>query len=323
MTERPEPGPAQPAARGGAVPSGALEGLVVVSIAQNLPGPVAAARLQGLGARVVTIQPPSGDPLRHQLPELFEHLHRGQEVLSLDLKSDEGRERLEGLLEGADLLLSSSRAGALRRLGLDFASVHPRHPGLCQVDLVGFPGDHADRPGHDLSFQAGAGLLDPDRLPRTLSADMHGAEQAVSAALTLLLSRERHGTRGPDGRWASGGGHEQMALSEAALDLALPVRWGMTGPESPLGGASPYYRIYPAAQGHVALAALEPHFVQALVGLGLDPQGDVPEQLTWILAERTAQEWEDWAARAGAPLTALAEPVRPGPSPDRPESGAP
>lgn len=146
MTERPEPGPAQPAARGGAVPSGALEDLVVVSIAQNLPGPVAAARLQGLGARVVTIQPPSGDPLRHQLPELFEHLHRGQAVLSLDLKSDEGRERLEGLLEGADLLLSSSRAGALRRLGLDFASVHPRHPGLCQVDLVGFPGDHADRP---------------------------------------------------------------------------------------------------------------------------------------------------------------------------------
>ena len=73
----------------------------------------------------------------------------------------------------------------------------------------------------------------------------------------------------------------------------------------------------------MALAALEPHFVQALVGLGLDPQGDVQDQLTRILAERTAQEWEDWAARAGAPLTALAEPVRPGPSPDRPESGAP
>ena len=323
MTESLDSGTSQSSQLGEAATSGALEGVVVVSIALNLPGPVAAARLQGLGARVVTILPPSGDPLQHLLPELFDHLHRNQEVLSLDLKSEEGRDRLEDLLAGADLLLSSSRAGALRRLGLDFDSVHARHPGLCQVDLVGFPGEHADRPGHDLSFQAGAGLLEPDRLPRTLSADMHGAEQAVSAALALLLSRERHGTRGPDGRWASGGGHEQTALSQAALDMALPVRWGMTAAESPLGGASPYYRVYPAAEGHVALAALEPHFVQALVGLGLDPQGDVQDQLTRILAERTAKEWEDWADRSGAPLTALAEPGRPDPSPSRTVTDSP
>lgn len=295
-----------------------LDGVVVISIAVNLPGPVAAARLTELGAEVTTVLPPAGDPLQHYVPELFDALHRDQRLLTLDLKTEDDRRDLEQRLHGADLLLSSSRAAALRRLGLDFDALHERHPWLCQVDIVGFPGEGADLPGHDLSFQAGSGLLSPGQLPRTLIADMHGAEQALSAALTCLYARDR----GPQVRAAGSpadpaprprkgtageGRRVEVALSEAARAMALPWRFGMTASTSPLGGASPLYGIYPAATGHVALAALEPHLAAALVqGAQLEPGEDLHRQLSELFAGRDAEDWQAWGARHGIPVTALA-----------------
>ena len=64
-----------------------LAGVRVVTIALNLPGPVAAARLQELGADIVTVLPPSGDPVATLVPALYEELHRGQSVRTVDMKS--------------------------------------------------------------------------------------------------------------------------------------------------------------------------------------------------------------------------------------------
>lgn len=287
----------EPTGSAGAAP---LAGVRVVSIALNLPGPVAAARLQELGADVVTVLPPSGDPVATLVPALYEELHRGQSVRTVDMKSADGAEEMEEILAGADVFITSQRSGTLHRLGLDAEAVRARHRRICQVDITGFAGERTDVPGHDINYQAEAGLLEPGPPPRVLAADLHGAERAVSAALALLWAR------GADGQ----GGHAVVALADAAHALALPNRHRMTDPRSPLGGAAPNYGIYPAAEGHVAVGALEPHFAAALVeGLGLDPQGDVRAQLAEALLQREAAHWQSWGEERGIPLTALAAPA--------------
>src|SRR5919202_5567028 len=114
-----------------------LRGIRVVSLALNVPGPVAAARLCRVGATVTKIEPPDGDPLARVCPAWYEELCAGQDVVRLDLKDAAGRASLDGLLEGADLLLTSSRPAALGRLGLSRPDLHVRFPCLAPVPPVG------------------------------------------------------------------------------------------------------------------------------------------------------------------------------------------
>lgn len=275
----------------GALP---LAGMRVVSLAINVPGPVAAARLRDLGATVVKVEPPQGDPLAGACPAWYEELHRGVEVLRLDLKLPGPRAQLDQLLAGADVLLTSMRPAALARLGLDRESVRARFPRLVHVAIVGHPGSQADRAGHDLTYQAGLGLVTPPQLPRTLLADLAGAERAVSAALALLLARARGG----------GGGYAEVALADAAAAFAAPLRHGLTAPGGWLGGGLAWYQLYPAREGWVAVAALEPHFLARLgEALGVDPTRR--DQLEQAFRTRTAAEWEAWAVERDLPLAAV------------------
>ena len=277
--------------------SGPLAGLRVVTLAVNVPGPAAAARLKAFGASVVKVEPPSGDPLMHQNPAWYRALSTGQEVVRLNLKEDEGFSLLEGYLGRADLFLTSSRTGALARLGLGPDDLRRKHPRLCGVAITGFPSPRGDEPGHDLTYLADYGLLTPPEMPRSLLADLAGAERAVSAALALLLGRER-GVDGP------GSGHVELALSEAAAYLAEPLRYGITAPGAHLGGGFPGYGLYRASDGWIAVAALEPHFWEKLLReLGLEDAGR--EELEEVLCREAAAHWEDWAAERDLPVAAL------------------
>lgn len=272
--------------------AGPLVGTVVVSLALNLPGPLVARRLAGLGADVTKVEPPAGDPVAQALPSLYAALTTGQRVCPLDLKDAADRDRLDRLLDGADLLLTSSRPSALGRLGLDPESVATRWPRLCQVAIVG-QCDAPERAGHDLTYQAGAGTLPASGMPTVLLADQAGAERAVASALLALLVRSRTGA----------GSHHQVGLADVTHELAEPLRHGATGPEGPLGGGHPTYRLYDTADGAVALAVLEPHFLARLVELlGVPPTA---EALAAVLATRTATEWERWAIEHGLPLAAV------------------
>jgi alpha-methylacyl-CoA racemase len=267
-----------------------LEGFRILTLAVNLPGPLAAAQLRRLGATVVKVEPPAGDPLAHVRPEWYDRLRDGQQVVMLDLKG-EGRGQLDEWLGRCDLLLTATRPAALHRLGLDRDTVRSRHPRVCQVAIVGESAPRQDRPGHDLTYQARAGLLDPPHLPRTCLADLAGAERVVSTALALLLARER-------GR---GAGYAEVSLAEAADDFAAPWRHGLTTAAGVLGGAYPGYGFYRAREGWLALAALEPHFWDGLVReLGLTNPGH--GQLQEAFLTRTAEEWEAWAEEHGLPL---------------------
>ncbi|MBA3491107.1 MAG: CoA transferase, partial [Rubrobacteraceae bacterium] len=206
-----------------------LQGVRVLTLAVNLPAPVAASRLCAKGASVVKVEPPGGDPLALMCPGYYEDLSAGQEVVRLDLKDQRDRASLDDRLEGMDLLLTATRPAALERLGLSWPELHARFPRLCQVAIVGHPPPNEDAPGHDLTYQARFGTLSPPGMPPVLAADLAGAERAVSAALSLLFARER----------GQGAGYEQVALSEAARSFAEPLRQGLTTPGGVLGGGFP------------------------------------------------------------------------------------
>jgi alpha-methylacyl-CoA racemase len=271
-----------------------LEGVRLVTLAQNVPGPAAAARLESFGASVVKVEPPNGDPLASSNPAWYGALAAGQEVVRLDLKSNAGRDRLDEHLVKADVLLTSNRLAALARLGLGPEELGTRYPRLCYIAITGYPTPREDAPGHDLTYLADLGLLSPPEMPRTLLADLAGAERAVSATLTLLLDRER----------GMGAGYAEVALSEAAAFFAEPLRYGITKPGALLGGGFPGYGLYEAMDGWVAVAALEAHFWESLL-LELGLEEATREDLEGVFLRRTAEEWERWATERDLPLKAV------------------
>lgn len=249
-------------------PSGhSLRGVRILSVALNLPGPAAVMRLADMGASCTKLEPlpPAGlpkgsssDPMGMYAPHAYAQLHAGVKVVQADLKSDKGQARLDALLSKADVLIASFRPSALKKLGMDWASLHTRYPALIQVCIVGAKGAGAEIPGHDLTYLAAHGLVNGLNLPATLFADMAGSSLTVEAVLKALLQRAR------PGRTHRKGVFHEVALEDAAAYLALPRHWGLTMPRGSVGGAHAGYAVYACIKGRVAVAALEPHFADRL-----------------------------------------------------------
>jgi alpha-methylacyl-CoA racemase len=271
-----------------------LNGIRIISTAVNVPGPVAVAILRDMGATVVKIEPPAGDPLAAAAPGWYAELSARLEVMRLDLKSGESRHIVDDLLADADVLVTSSRPSSLGRLGLSYPDLRDRHPKLCHVAIVGHLAPQQEVAGHDLTYQADAGLLTPPAMPRTLIADLAGAQRVVIAALDLLFARARGGA----------GGYVEVSLADCAGLFAEPLRHGLTSETGPLGGADAAYNLYPTRDGWVAVAALEPQFRASLareLNVSLDDRAAVAR----VLSERSAVEWERWGIASGLPLAAL------------------
>ena len=262
-----------------------LHGTRVVTMALNAPGPVAARRLCDAGATVTKIEPPAGDPLEQFCPGWYGELHDGIAVERVDLKSAAGAARMRALVAEADLFLSSQRPSALARLRLDRASLRAdeatRH--VRSLNIVG----ELERPevaGHDLTYLAAAGLLGRE-MPRTLVADVLGAEHAFAVALQLL--------REPPGASAD------VGLFDSLAPLMAPMRHGLTRPGALLGGGLPAYRLYDTREGRVAIAALEPHFQERVYALLALPPGS---DLSDVMSTRTAAEWAAWGETHDIPI---------------------
>ena len=258
----------------------------IVSLALNLPGPVAVARLVAEGATAIKIEPPWGDPLAGIGKSWYDELHANVSIERLDLKTSAGMTALKARLAAADVFIAGHRLRALVKLGLDADALAREFPTLRHLNIVGDTA-HPDKAGHDLNYQARAGLVH-GTLPLTLAADMAGAERAYGAVLALMHE-------GP-------GARRVVGLFDAVNDLAAPLRHGLTGPGGPLGGANPAYAIYTAKEGLVAIGALEPHFRARLYDtLGLPDGSD----LAITMLTRTAVEWEEWALAQDIPLVAV------------------
>jgi len=267
-------------------PTEPLDGVRILTIAQNLPGPLAVARLKRAGARVIKVEPPKGDPFLALSPAWHAEMHVGIPVERLDMKSESGQARMASLLGDSDVLITSQRPSALTRLGLGAKALRSRFPRVRVLRIVGSVRD-PERPGHDLTYQAQAGLLGDD-MPRTLAADVMASERAFAGVLMLL--------RQPPGSAMD------VGLVESLAPLLAPLRHALTTPGGALGGGAPRYRVYPARSGRIAVAALEPHFEARLYEqLGI-PAGSDPSSR---FLDRTAIEWEAWARECDLPIVAV------------------
>ncbi len=298
-----------------------LEGTLVVDLSRYLPGPLVGRLLADLGARVIKVEEPElGDPSRHD-PQgkggqsaLATLLLAGHESLALDLKRPAARECLEDLLLKADVLVESFRPGTLGRLGLDPSALRRSYPRLviCSVTGWGQGGPHAQRAGHDLTYQAIAGSLAASpAMPAVPTADVTGAWSAVSAVLAALLRR----TRTDRGAWID------QALLDAASHSAV-TSWAAEGEGTKdvgepllLTGGIPCYDLYRTRDdGWLALGALERRFWKELCkavdrkDLTLRQYSSDPavrREVASLVAGRTRAEWARLMAEHDIP----AEPV--------------
>ncbi|BEU96469.1 CoA transferase [Acidovorax sp. DW039] len=287
-----------------------LQGVRILSLALNLPGPAALLRCARMGATCTKLEPPaapgqpSADPMALYSPEAYRALHPGIHILQAHLKTEPGQALLHEELAKTDVILTSFRPSALSKLGLSWDALHPRYPRLSLVRIVGTGGAQAEEPGHDLTYLADAGLLTSTEMPATLYADMGGALMASEAVLQALLVRAQ----------TDEGQCLEVALADAAAWLAQPRTWGLTMPEGDVGGQHAGYRIYPCADGRVAVAALEPHFAARLcAAAALPPQGDAATMrapgthaaIAAFLKQQTRQNLEALAAAQDIPLHTL------------------
>jgi crotonobetainyl-CoA:carnitine CoA-transferase CaiB-like acyl-CoA transferase len=222
-----------------------LQDTLVVDLTRYLPGAFASRELLRLGARVVRVEPPDGDPMRHVQAEWHDELNAGKESVVCDLKLDPEFGR--ALCRSADVVLESFRPGVSERLGL---APGPRTV-WCSITGFGSVGRHAARAGHDLNYLGWAGVLD-DAVPPVPVADYAGAYAAVREVLAGLLERERTGS----------GVRREVSLTHESHALAAPPI---------LRGTVACYRLYTTADDRLlTVAALETRFwirLCELVGL--------------------------------------------------------
>jgi crotonobetainyl-CoA:carnitine CoA-transferase CaiB-like acyl-CoA transferase len=218
--------------------------MLVVDFTRYLPGAFASAELQRLGARVVRVERPGGDPMRATAPEWYELLNAGKE--SAEWTSG------PGLLEQADVVLESFRPGVAAQLGLG-PEAAPGTAVYCSITGFGLGGRHEQRAGHDLNYLGWAGVLEATApgLPPVQVADLAaGALGAVTEILAALLERTRTGT----------GARITVSMTHNAHKLAsrAPV----------LSAGFACYRMYETADGrHLTVGALEPKFFARLCEL--------------------------------------------------------
>jgi len=268
-----------------------LSGMLVVDFSRYLPGAFASRELLELGARVVCVEPPGGDPMRASAPAWDAALRAGKDSLELDLKRDPAP-ALE-LLREADIVLESFRPGVASRLGIGPEHV-PERTVYCSITGFGLGGRHEQRAGHDLNYLGWAGALGDTApaLPPVQIADLAaGGLGAAMKILAALLERDRTGK----------GSRVVVSMTHGSHRLVAHRLGGETVPRMLTGGLA-CYRIYETADGrHLTVGALEPAFFRRLTELLDRPelaerqfdadQETLASELALIFKARSLGEW--------------------------------
>ncbi|HUI25845.1 MAG TPA: CaiB/BaiF CoA-transferase family protein [Candidatus Kryptonia bacterium] len=240
-----------------------LQNLRLLDLSRQLPGPFCSTMLADLGMDVLTIAAPS-DPFGTGIP----FLARNKRSMTLNLKSDAGREILLKLVANADVVLEGFRPGVTRRLGIDYDTLHARNPRLiyCAISGYGQDGPYRDRVGHDVNYLGYAGVLNfvgeadgPPVIPGVQIADIGGGALMAAVGILSAVIARQHTGRGQfidiamlDGTLAWNVYH----LLLRQLSGQAPQR----GREQ-LTGRFPCYAVYETRDGrHVTVGAYEPHF---------------------------------------------------------------
>jgi alpha-methylacyl-CoA racemase len=270
-----------------------LSGMLVVDFSRYLPGAFASRELLELGAHVVCIEPPGGDPMRSTAAAWDAALRTGKESLEVDLKRD-ASPALE-LLREADVVLESFRPGVASRLGIGPEHA-PERTVYCSITGFGLGGRHEQRAGHDLNYLGWAGVLwdtAPACPPAQIADLAAGALGAVTKILAALLERERTGQ----------GSHVVVSMTHGSHRLVAHRLAEDTVPRMLTGGLA-CYRIYQTADGrHLTVGALEQVFFGRLTELLGRPelagrqfdadQETLAAELAAIFRTRSLADWLD------------------------------
>jgi len=268
-----------------------LAGLLVVDLTRHLPGPFASRELLRLGARVVRLEAPEGDPLRDIAPEWDAALNAGKESVVSDLKREPELGR--ALVANADVVIEGFRPGVAARLGVGPDDVSERTV-YCSITGFGADGPHVARAGHDLNYLGWAGALADTSpgLPPVQVADLGaGSLTAVTEILAALLERERTGR----------GARLVVSMTHGAHRFVAHRLNGEPVPRLLTGGLA-CYRVYPTADGRwLTVGALESKFFARLCELlelphlaerqFADDQEGVAAELGRAIAQRPLAEW--------------------------------
>lgn len=294
-----------------------LQGIRVVDFTSLLPGPYATLRLADLGAEVIKVEPPGGDPARHMGDVLagggvvFLANNRNKGSVVLDMKAPTGREQALTLTRHADVVLEGFRPGVADRLGIGYETVQQDNPGVIYCSLTGYgqTGPLAVMAGHDLNYMAISGMLSQFTdgcgrpvMPKVQLADLLGGVVASEAILAALVRRQRTG-EGCKLDVAMTDALMGLLNSHALIHTATGVRRGV----EELSGQLVCYHLYETKDGRtVSLAALEAKFWQAFCD-GVGHPEWIPAQLTRadgdnpvfyqvrdVLAGKTLAEWADF-----------------------------
>lgn len=254
---------------GGAVRPLPLAGVRVLDISQVMAGPYACMLLGDLGADVIKVEPPgSGDQTRGSMGFKMKgadslgylNMNRNKRSITLDLKTEGGKEVLKTLAKDADILVENYRPGALRRLGLGYDVLKEINPRLVYTSISGFgqTGPWADRPGFDLMAQAMSGVMSvtgyPDSPPVKCGvpvADIGCALFAIYATLAAYIGAKNTGQ----------GQYVDAALFDTAMAFSVWDTcdwWGTGKPPQPLGTANKMtapYQAMACADGHFVMGA--------------------------------------------------------------------
>jgi crotonobetainyl-CoA:carnitine CoA-transferase CaiB-like acyl-CoA transferase len=289
----------------------ALSGIRVLDLSRLLPGPFCSMILADFGAEVIKVEEPGkGDYMRHLQPlvreegAVFLAVNRNKKSLTLNLKTDVGRQILLELARTTDVLLEGFRPGVMARLGLDYQTVREINPRLVYCSLSGFgqEGPYRERAGHDLNYIALSGVLGllggedrPPTVPGVQLADLCSGLWAALAITLALLARERTGS----------GQFLDVSMLDGVMSLlTVPVAVHFLRRDgarfAPAHGQA-NYSVYRTRDGrYMTLGALESKFWRAFceaVGredwIDRRDDGDVIAEVQALFETRTLAEWEE------------------------------
>ena len=305
-----------------------LDGLLILDFTRLLPGPFATQLLCNLGADVIKIEDPGlGDYMRSVPPSMqgisypYLMVNRGKRSLAIDLKTEEGRAILYRLVPKADIVIEQFRAGVMSKLGADYETLTRLNPRLvyCSFSGYGQTGPAKDVPGHDITFEAHAGILgvsgDHDGRPAIPGVPMADLASGFNAAMSILASLR---TRDRTGK----GEFIDVSIFDTAVSLMVLnlARYLATGEEPVAGetlltGSFPFYNLYQTSDGGWrAVAVVESKFWETMCDLLALPElkgvqfseeqekARVIRLLQARFRTKTKAEWEALFAEANLPV---------------------
>jgi crotonobetainyl-CoA:carnitine CoA-transferase CaiB-like acyl-CoA transferase len=300
-----------------------LMGIRVVDFSMFVPGPFASAILADLGAGVIKVEPPRGDPGRSYVPVQFNTENRNKRSLAVDLKKPDCAPVVEKLVKQVDIVIEGFRPGVAARLGIDYEHLKKHNAKIiyCSISGYGQTGPWRERPGHDVNYVAAAGglafpgqWLEPPARSSLPIADMSGGSFAAIAVLSALHERDRSGK----------GAYLDLSLFEAAFFLAA-MRHGLDPHADPRAHIFPVNDVFETADGkRLTLGILEEHFWQNFVrcvpGFGEEffstnarrrANGDLlSKKLSDVMRTRTAPEWVELLEANDVPVDACLTPAQ-------------